>query len=382
MYFTLFDDLLQELELAILTVSENNGNVLHPIKKITVKKIIKILFIIGNIQFFLLVMLFGILVYQAQKSAIIPIHSSSSTKLSPEQYNTMSVKLTALVQQQNPRVALEALKKEMNQDPKVNASCHELLHELGRASYTKYHDFAKAMEYRDETCVSGYTHGVIEAYFAQNNDAVSSLTLLCQKYPQDTYIKWECIHGVGHGLMYYSGNNLPFSLRTCDVFKTAVEQGACYNGVFMENFNADTLLHPSRFVSLTDPFMSCKNSQKFKAECYENAPIYYFNQRNDDYLGALRWCDTLSLTDQLACYEGVGAQITRRHFTNPQFVEKICLSGDQRGQVSCISGMTAWYIDYYASLKPAENICPKLQEQSRKFCMLTIAANGILFHDL
>ena len=45
------------------------------------------------------------------------------------------------------------------------ASCHDLVHEVGREAYKKYGDFSEAMKYQDEVCNSGYLHGYIESRF-------------------------------------------------------------------------------------------------------------------------------------------------------------------------------------------------------------------------
>ena len=47
------------------------------------------------------------------------------------------------MQKHDPGIAMEMLKKQGDKNPIILGSCHELLHELGRASYRKYHDLSK-----------------------------------------------------------------------------------------------------------------------------------------------------------------------------------------------------------------------------------------------
>ena len=51
-----------------------------------------------------------------------------------------------------------------------------------------------------------------------------------------TFLLYQCVHGLGHGLMIYSRNDLPYSLRICDGLATAWDRNSCTGGVFMQNF--------------------------------------------------------------------------------------------------------------------------------------------------
>ncbi len=49
------------------------------------------------------------------------------------------------------------------------------------------------------------------------------------------FIAYQCVHGLGHGLMIYTGYDLPLALATCDKLATSWDQTSCTGGVFMEN---------------------------------------------------------------------------------------------------------------------------------------------------
>ena len=66
---------------------------------------------------------------------------------------------------------------------------------------------------------------------------------MCDQYRSGSYMSWQCYHGIGHGLMFYTANDLPRSLKMCEGFDTDFSRSNCANGVFMENFNADQKLH-------------------------------------------------------------------------------------------------------------------------------------------
>src|SRR5204863_190992 len=50
------------------------------------------------------------------------------------------------------------------------------------------------------------------------------------------FLLYQCVHGLGHGLMIYSLNDLPYSLHVCDQLATMWDRSSCTGGVFMQNF--------------------------------------------------------------------------------------------------------------------------------------------------
>lgn len=305
-----------------------------------------------------------------KRSVIVPIlQQTQVVGLDQSSYKILRLQLQDLVLRRDPRVALNFLKNKMAHDSKVMASCHELLHDLGKQSYEKYHDFAKAMQFRDETCISGYTHGVIEAYFTTSPQIFSHFTSVCAHYQSGTYVRWECNHGIGHGLMYFTANNLPYSLKKCLQFTKTSDQDACASGIYMENFNSDLSLHPSRYVSFSDPLKPCREYNIYPVECYSTAPIFFLNYRNYDFSGALAWCDSAPVFYRQYCYRGVGEQMARRQFASPVATEQLCSSQGKKKQLPCISEMVSWYLDYYASEKELMPVCNKLRPEDKQMCL-------------
>ncbi|HSX09925.1 MAG TPA: hypothetical protein VLF93_07250 [Candidatus Saccharimonadales bacterium] len=325
------------------------------------------------------VLLFVLILFffsHSNKGSFVPYKTADETVLVGPQYKTISDSLITTVNKEGPHAAIAQLRNEMQKDPKVLSSCHELFHIIGRASYNKYNNFSKAMLYRDDTCVSGYVHGVIEAYSWQNKNN-NNLMSLCNDTPRGKYSRWSCIHGIGHGLMFSSKSNVPYAIQKCTEFKTFSDQDACYSGVYMQNFNFDPDDNPSKYVSFTDPFQACRLSSNHLDECYVNAPLFYLNYRPGDFTGATKWCGNVPLLYQKNCYEGVGSQIAAQLFSSPHKVELLC---DHSPNVSaCLTGMMSWYIDYYAALNPAEKICPTFNSSDQKICNQVIANTSSMF---
>jgi cytochrome c553 len=125
-----------------------------------------------------------------------------------------------------PETALSRLATYMKTNQEVNSGCHQIAHSIGHAGYAHFHDnAAQALAHGSMTCWSGYYHGVVERAFAGVPRAkVASLARkMCtgSEINKTYFLLYQCVHGLGHGLMIYSLNDLPYSLKVCDRLATA-----------------------------------------------------------------------------------------------------------------------------------------------------------------
>jgi plastocyanin len=306
----------------------------------------------------------------------------SSGELSDKRYREIEAELTALVREENPRVALEKVRREIKTNDALARSCHPLVHDIGHAAYEKYGDFGEAMKYQDEVCNSGYLHGIIESRFSESDDVFADMKSMCDQYRLGSYMSWQCYHGIGHGLMFYTANDLPRSLKMCESFDTDFGRSNCANGVFMENFNADQKLHLSKFLKESDPFYPCpQQANRYKAHCYLYAPSYFLSLNGSDYDAALEWCNGAEAGFEPSCAYGVGTQAMKENLNDPKLVETVCMNGEDEQTTPCIEGMTSLYINYQGSLEPARELCSKLEKPNRPACYDAIAADASLFRD-
>jgi plastocyanin len=306
--------------------------------------------------------------------------SNEPNELSREQFEAAKAKYVALVQDQDPKVALDQLQTDIQTDDNLSRSCHAVVHEIGHAAYKKYDDFGEAMKYLSEMCNSGYLHGIIESRFAESEDVFTDMQTLCNPYPPKSFLNWQCYHGLGHGLMYYTANDLPKSLEMCDTFKSRTDSSNCTNGVFMENFSADQKLHLSDYLKESDPFYPCAEQiERHKRNCYTYAPTYYLSLNKNDYVGALEWCKGAEASFVSTCAFGVGAQTMKENVNDPESVESICMNADAELVASCIKGMVDLYANHQGAVKPVEQLCADLQASNRPTCYDTLKKYYTLF---
>jgi hypothetical protein len=136
--------------------------------------------------------------------------------------------------------AFTALKAAYPKDVAIQANCHQITHAIGRQAAEAAKNVADVYAQGDNFCWSGYYHGVMEAIVrrigAKNVD--SRLPTICAdlkaKQPYSFY-HYNCVHGLGHGIMDIKDGDLQVSLATCDLLTDNWEQKSCYGGVFMQN---------------------------------------------------------------------------------------------------------------------------------------------------
>ena len=308
--------------------------------------------------------------------------ASRSGELSEERYKEIEEEITALAREEDPRVALERLRQEIKTNDALSRSCHPLVHDIGHAAYEKYGDFGEAMKYQDEVCNSGYLHGIIESRFEESDDVFADMKTMCDPYPQGSYLGWQCYHGLGHGAMFYTANDLPRSLEMCDGFESAFGRVNCANGVFMENFNADQKLHLSDYLKERDPFYPCaEQAHRHKADCYLYAPTYFLSLERGGYAAALEWCKGAEAGFESWCAYGVGTQAMKENLNDPELVESVCMNGDPEQTAPCIEGMAGLYINHHGSLEPARDLCARLEKSNRPACFDSVQAHSGLFRD-
>lgn len=302
--------------------------------------------------------------------------SEEDGQLAKGRYEEVKEDYVALVRDEDPRAALSRMRSEIETDDALARSCHALVHDIGRESYRKYEDFGEAMKYQDEICNSGYLHGIIEARFSESEDVFADMETMCEEYPPRSTLSWQCYHGIGHGVMYYTANDLPRSLEMCDAFDSGFARTTCSNGLFMENFSADQKLHLSEYLDENDPLYPCAEQAKsHKENCYLYAPTYFLSLNEGDYAGALELCKDAEEPFQKSCARGVGAQTMKENINDLKLVESACESGNPEQIEPCIKGLVGLYISHHGSPEPARELCGQLEESNRQACYGSIEAH-------
>jgi hypothetical protein len=178
---------------------------------------------------------------------------------------------------QGPKAALALVERKYagGADP----SCHRIVHMIGAAALTRNNgNVARTFAEGSSTCWSGYYHGVLVRAFLDvksfNADTLGAKSrALCsdQQVGASSWLSYQCLHGLGHGLMIATGYRLPLSLDVCRRLAGAWARTSCKSGVFMENF-VTSYGGQSPWVRDSDPLYPCNRvGERDKYTCYQQA---------------------------------------------------------------------------------------------------------------
>lgn len=277
-----------------------------------------------------------------------------------------------------PRDGLHALRVAIRGNDVLSAECHTIAHALGHAAYEQYGSFETAMQYQDEVCNSGYIHGIIEEYFYTQENIHDVLSSICGNVIGTAFLRWQCFHGVGHGVMYYTDNELPESLALCESLPDTSAIMSCVNGALMENFTA-VGEHVSAYLSEVNPAFPCATlANDYQSDCYFYAPTYYLALHPQQYDEALAWCGTLTPPFTTICVMGVGSQAMKEHMNTPRLVADMC-HRSPLFSYACIEGLSGMLTFFLGSPDQAREVCDQLDHVDATVCRAITADRAAMF---
>ena len=240
--------------------------------------------------------------------------------------------------------------------------CHDVAHQIGRVTYQLFG--AAGFQITPHECDSGAIHGVLEALFAERGTATlaEDLTIVCGDSLGTDDVNWyrinKCVHGIGHGLMAWTGYELHEALELCDIPDFA--QNACYSGVYMENGVAGRTGitgHTSEYISIVDPHYPCNEvAQRYVADCYAWQPsnlLLHFELSVEEIRV---FCEDLLGKIRTSCIFSWSSSAAGALFDNVDDVVALCEDEvvTDRDRESCVSGISrSWVGDIDLAINAA-----------------------------
>ncbi len=285
-------------------------------------------------------------------------------------------------------LAMGSLNRLGDLDEDVRRDGHVYAHAIGIAAGKSGGDVASAFTPCTETYQSGCYHGVIQARLSSMASVGSKVAnALCEPFrsnPSDRWIRFQCVHGMGHGLTTMYEHDLPRALESCDLLRDPWDRHSCYGGAFMENVvNVTQPHHPTKAltrtektsrehhehsgiarykaIDSTDALYPCSAmASRYLESCYEmqTSVILYLNK--GDIGAAAKTCDTAPLAMRPVCYRSLGRDISSYSAQNHAEGIRMCSLGTARYQRWCFIGLVKNLIDLNARPEDGIALCRKI----------------------
>ncbi len=271
-------------------------------------------------------------------------------------------------------------------DSFVKSQCHQLMHIIGRASADKYKTVAEAFQEGDPFCWSGYYHGVMEgvALHLGREKLAQSLDIICAGIPgkeRFSFDYYNCVHGLGHGIMAILNDELMDTLAMCDNLSGSWEQSSCWSGAFMENIIANGIDHRSKYLKDNDPHYPCDAvDEKYKGVCYIMQTSRMLALTGYDFVRVYALCAAAEEPYINICYQSLGRDASGSTVSDVERTKAYCLLGkDNRQQSNCVIGAVKDFISYFHSDKQAREFCSALPEDLQSICTSTAESYYLSF---
>jgi hypothetical protein len=315
----------------------------------------------------------------ANPSANITDNCASSTT-----YSCYKKQLTNITNKQGPEAAMALVKKEYTSSSYVKSQCHQLTHIIGRAALVKYETIAETYAHGDQFCWSGYYHGVMEEVALKNGDdyIVKNVNSICKPIAaqgQYSFYHYNCVHGLGHGLMFVKDGDLFASLKACDPITNSWERTSCFGGVFMQNImNEQTpdsdVKSGSKYLKPDQPMYPCTAvDQQYKDQCYLMQTSYALQTVGYDFSKVFELCGQVESQFRDTCYTSLGRDASGNSISDVDRTKTTCLLGKtEEAQKYCVHGAAMDFVSYFHSDQQANNLCNSLPSNLSSDCLQVV----------
>lgn len=258
-------------------------------------------------------------------------------------------------------------------DPFVRADCHQITHDIGRAAAELYDSLADAFSFEASACWSGYYHGLVEHELsALSDDELGRMVgTLCQDAAAGgayDFAHYNCVHGLGHGLMIRHDNDLFRVLPHCQSLSDHWEAVSCAGGAFMENVVAaqrgeratvrdDDLIYPCNAVE-----------ESLQDACYSMQTSHVLWKLDYDIPAAFALCDQVDPARIAACYTSMGRDISGMALLDVATIIEHCNLGAEAYREHCFAAAAANAVFNDSGVAMADALCDAVEPRFQAAC--------------
>ncbi len=145
--------------------------------------------------------------------------------------------LEAVLARDGLAAALDSLDRRAARDSALLRNGHQIAHTLGRDAVARAGGDASVIRMCRPSLASGCYHGVVEAAVGTGRRVdMPKLERLClgMDGPGGPAPAFECLRGVGHGVLGTVGHDVAAALAYCEELSAPRRAASCRSGAFME----------------------------------------------------------------------------------------------------------------------------------------------------
>jgi hypothetical protein len=269
-----------------------------------------------------------------------------------------------------------------------NPDCHRVAHAIGSASLARNKgDVARTFAQGSSSCFSGYYHGVLERSLVgvtkRDPETLGRVARrLCRniKLERTLWLAYQCLHGLGHGLMITTGYTLPLSLEACDRLDTSWQRTSCNGGAFMENISTSYGV-ASRWLRDGDPVYPCNwVAEEDKIKCYEIVTSRILRTVGGSWAKTSEICAAAEKNWVTACFRSLGRDSAGQAHQDPVKIRELCAEArPYGGEATCITGAAMAMTGNFKSGKQSSAFCSGSPTEFREGCFYGIGAVMVLY---
>lgn len=315
-------------------------------------------------------------------------------------------------------LALGALAQLGREHADVEAEGHGYTHVIGIRAWRPGDDVGTVFRSCNGLYQSGCYHGVIQSYLTSEGSLDSAKAVsLCGSIAPDTkdlWIRFQCVHGLGHGFEMALNWDLPEALKRCDWLEHGWDRESCYGGAFMENAiasmpgghhvsvraleqssaadAADHSAHGGHAPALgaitfkmrdsTDALYPCSVTEpKYRRACYQLQGGIILGASWGKFDVATAHCDRVPAEWRPLCYQSLGTNASGMALQQDRKAIGYCANGDPNYQPYCFVGLVKNRIDVTANPADGMALCRVLpMGANRKQCFVAVGEQISVLH--
>jgi hypothetical protein len=282
--------------------------------------------------------------------------------------------------------ALADLQDMAARDPDINAQSHSIAHAIGELSLRYYRTPGEALAHCNNDFQSGCIHGVVIGFLESTTDSAAFVKLCAPDQIKGTdFLRFNCLHGLGHAAMSLTKYNLQQALDKCDTLTMEWDQSSCYGGVFMEN--VVTLWEGNDFLTTykkDDHLYPCTGlAEKYLVQCYLMQSSVILIKNRYDFAEAFTECDGAQPRYMSTCYQSLGREVSG--FTLRSTPKSLELCGLARAEMryACIVGAAKNFVDFFGRIDEGAGLCQAADAGVKQACYFAIGEEaGVLHTDM